>query len=94
MDFASFKHKALRGLFEANSTKGLDAAQINRLRAMLTELARAANFDDIQAPQGWRLHELKGDRAGTFSMTVTGNWRLTFKIEEGEIADVDLEDYH
>jgi toxin HigB-1 len=94
MEFTSFKHKALKGLFENDSTKGLDASRVNRLRAMLTELKRADNYADITAPPGWNMHELKGDRAGTYSLTVSGNWRLTFKIMNHEVVDVDLEDYH
>ena len=94
MEFASFSHKALRSFFKTDSTKGLDAAHITRLRAMFTELQRAENLADISAPPGWRFHELKGDRSGTYSLTVSGNWRLTFKIENDEVTDVNLEDYH
>jgi proteic killer suppression protein len=94
MEFRSFNHKALRNFFETDGTKGLDAAHVNRLRSMFTELKRAESLADFNAPPGWRLHELKGDREGTYSLTVSGNWRLTFKVENNEVADVDLEDYH
>lgn len=45
-------------------------------------------------PPGWHIHQLRGDRAGTWSVSVSGNWRLTFDIENGEVCDLDLEDYH
>jgi proteic killer suppression protein len=61
---------------------------------MLTELRRAENLADLNCPPGWRFHELKGDRAGTYALNLTGNWRLTFRIENNEVTDVDLEDYH
>jgi proteic killer suppression protein len=94
MDFVSFKHKSVRGLFEKDETKGLSADQVKRLRKILTALDAAPDLEGLVAPPGWRLHELKGDRAGTWSISVTGNWRLTFKVEGNEVADVDLEDYH
>ncbi|MDQ3687321.1 MAG: type II toxin-antitoxin system RelE/ParE family toxin, partial [Acidobacteriota bacterium] len=52
-----------------------------------------AQPSDVDLP-GYRLHELKGDRKGTWSLTVSGNWRITFTFSEGDAYDVDLEDYH
>jgi plasmid maintenance system killer protein len=49
---------------------------------------------ELGAPPGWRVHQLAGDRAGTWSISVSGNWRITFGIERGEITNLDLEDYH
>ena len=55
----------------------------------------AASLDELSVPPNYGLHELKGDRSGTWAMTVTRNWRLTFKIDEtGALVDMDLEDYH
>jgi len=51
-------------------------------------------MDDVQGPPGWRIHPLTGDRAGTWSMSVSGNRRITFPFENGEIRDLNLEDYH
>jgi proteic killer suppression protein len=51
-------------------------------------------MDGLQGPPGWRIHQLRGDRAGTWSISVSGNWRITFRIEGGEIKELDLEDYH
>lgn len=94
MEFVSFKHKGLRDFFESGSTKGISADQEKRLGRILTALAASPSLDDLVSPPGWRLHRLKGDREGVWSISVTGNWRLTFTVENGELADVDLEDYH
>jgi toxin HigB-1 len=51
-------------------------------------------MDDVLGPPGWRIHLLTGDRAGTWSMSVSGNWRITFTLENGEVRNLDLEDYH
>ena len=94
MEFVSFKHKGLRDFFENDSSKGISADQEKRLRKILTALAAAPSLDELVSPPGWRLHQLKGDREGVWSISVTANWRLTFRIENGELTDVDLEDYH
>jgi len=51
-------------------------------------------MDGVAGPPGWRIHHLTGDRVGTWSLSVSGNWRLTFTLDSGEISDLDLEDYH
>ena len=61
---------------------------------MLTAIENAEDIGEIGRFSGWRLHPLKGDRKGTWSMTVTRNYRLTFKMHDKSITDVDLEDYH
>jgi proteic killer suppression protein len=94
MEFGSFRHKGVRDFFETDSIKGISADQEKRLRKILTALAATPSLDDLVSPPGWRLHQLKGDREGVWSISVTGNWRLTFKVENGELTNVDLEDYH
>ena len=64
------------------------------MRRILTALVLAPDPERMLAPPSWRLHQLKGDRAGTWSISVSGNWRLTFRLEDGEIAGLNLEDYH
>jgi len=64
-----------------------------RLRRQLDVLNRARSTADMNIP-GYRLHRLKGDRAGTWSVSVSGNWRVTFTFEAADAFDVDLEDYH
>lgn len=94
MDVERITHKGLRRFFETGNAKGLvgDAA---RIRKMLAFIDAAGSFDELAAPPNYGLHELAGDKAGRWSMTVTKNWRLTFvKIDETTITDLDLEDYH
>ena len=94
MDIDSISHKGLRRFFETGNAKGLvgDAA---RIRKMLAYIDAAGSFDELALPPNYGLHELVGDKAGRWAMTLTKNWRLTFiKIDEMTIADLDLEDYH
>jgi proteic killer suppression protein len=67
---------------------------VKRIRNVLAFLVAASNIESLGAPPGWRVHQLAGDRAGTWSISVSGNWRITFGIERGEITNLDLEDYH
>jgi proteic killer suppression protein len=93
MEIGSVRHKALRRFVEAGETKGLIEPQ--RLADMLGLLRYAGSFDELITPPNFGFHPLAGDRKGTFAMTVTRNWRLTFtKVDERTIADLDLEDYH
>jgi toxin HigB-1 len=64
-----------------------------RIRRILTVLDAAETIDGIALP-GFRLHPLKGDRKGLWSVTVSGNWRIVFRFEGGDVFDVDLVDYH
>ncbi len=89
----SFKHKGLRKLFESGNTAGVDGHHVDRLRKILALLATAESIEDMKLP-GLNLHELKGARKGTWSVKVSGNWRITFRIENGDVFDVDYEDYH
>ncbi len=67
---------------------------VNRTRNILTALIAATDMERVDGPPGWRIHQLTGDRTGTWSISVSGNWRITFDIEAGDIANLDLEDYH
>jgi proteic killer suppression protein len=94
MDIQSISHKGLRRFFETGNAKGL-LGDVNRLRKMLAFIDAAASFDELTVPPNYGLHELVGDKAGRWAMTVTRNWRLTFiKLDEYSIAELDLEDYH
>lgn len=94
MDVESIRHKGLRRFFETGNAKGL-VGDVGRLRNMLAFIDAAASLDELAAPPNFGFHALKGDRAGTWAMTVTRNWRLTFRVNEaGELVDMDLEDYH
>lgn len=94
MQIESILHKGLRRFFETGNAKGLvgDTARIGRMLAFVTA---AGSLDELATPPNYGLHPLTGDRAGVWAMTVTRNWRLTFRITtEGALHDLDLEDYH
>lgn len=94
MDIDSITHKGLRRFFETGNAKGL-VGDVARISKMLAFIDAAGSFDELAVPPNYGLHELVGDKAGRWAMTVTKNWRLTFiKIDEMTIADLDLEDYH
>jgi proteic killer suppression protein len=67
---------------------------VSRVRRILTALIAASDIKALHGPPGWRVHQLQGDRAGIWSISVSGNWRLTFELRQGEICDLDLEEYH
>ena len=89
----SFRHKGLEVFFMTGSFKGIQATHAKRLRMQLAALDTATEIEDMNIP-GYRLHELKGDRKGVWSMTVSGNWRLTFTFDNGNAEIVNYEDYH
>lgn len=89
----SFRHKGLKRLFETGDRRGAIPNLAARLRRQLDVLNRARTTTDLNLP-GYRLHRLKRDRADTWSITVSGNWRITFTFEGEDAFDVDLEDYH
>ncbi|MFT5537608.1 type II toxin-antitoxin system RelE/ParE family toxin [Parasphingorhabdus sp.] len=95
MEIESIRHKALRRFFLTGQSRGLDGNLVERLRKMLSYINSVSSFDELVIPPNYGLHPLTGNRAGSWSMTVTKNWRMTFaKIDDETIADLDLEDYH
>ena len=88
-----FKHKGLKKLFESGISSGVKQQHVRRLRQILALLETAENLDDMALP-GLNLHELKGKRKGTWAVQVTGNWRVTFKLQKGDVLDVNYENYH
>jgi toxin HigB-1 len=94
MSIKSLRHKGLRRLAETGDSRGLPPAQVRKLTHMLTLLETAEAPEDMGLFPGWRLHRLSGNLAGFRSLTVTGNWRLVFRMEGGHAVDVDLIDYH
>ncbi|MGA7884709.1 MAG: type II toxin-antitoxin system RelE/ParE family toxin [Acidobacteriaceae bacterium] len=89
----SFRHKGVEVFFLTGSKAGIQPAHANRLRLQLTRLNAAIAPTDMNSP-GWRLHPLKGDLAGHWSVDVSGNWRLTFAFEGRDAVLVDYRDYH
>ena len=95
MQIESIRHKALSRFYLTGNAKGLDGKLIERLRKMLTYIVNSRDFEELKLQPNYGLHALTGDRAGSWSMTVTKNWRMTFtKIDEHSVADLDLEEYH
>jgi len=94
VDIESISHKGLRRYFETGNARGL-VGDVDRIRKMLNFINAAASFEELSTPPNFGLHPLTGDRASDWSMTVTKNWRMTFRLNErGSITDLDLEDYH
>ena len=94
MIIRSIKHRGLRRLVEDNDTRGIRTDLVNRVRNILAVLISAENMEGVTGPPGWRIHQLSGDRRGTWSIWVSGNWRITFDVDRDEIENLDLEDYH
>jgi len=89
----SFRHKGLRRFFETGSVSGIQASHAKRLRLILGRLNAARQPQDMNLP-GLRLHQLKGNRAGTWAVNVSGSWRITFRFQGEDAEVVDYEDYH
>ncbi len=89
----SFKHKGLQSFFETGSKKGIQAKHANKLRMQLAALNTAHDIEDMNLP-GYRLHQLKGQKKDIWSITVNGNWRITFEFIHGDAYIVNYEDYH
>ena len=89
----SFKHKGLRDFFEKGNSSKLNQAHVKKLRLVLAKLHAADAIGDMNFP-GSGLHQLSGDCKGLWAVSVSGNWRLTFKFENGEVTLLDYIDYH
>lgn len=89
----SFEHKGLQAFFETESKAGIQPAHAPKLKRQLARLNVATGPEDMNVP-GWRLHPLKGQLAGHYAVDVNGNWRMTFRFEDGDAVLVDYQDYH
>jgi proteic killer suppression protein len=96
MKIASVKHKGLRRLIEDDDGSGLQAAFVDKIRKMIAFLQAMQDVDELRAIPSWKAHQLGGDRRGTWSLAVTRNRRITFRVDRDEIEIVELnyEDYH
>lgn len=94
MRIRTVRHRELKRFIEEDDDRGIRRDLSRRVRRILTALQSAQDMDSLQGPPGWRIHPLSGERAGTWSISVSGNWRLTFDLEHGEVVNLDLEDYH
>ncbi len=93
MAILSFRHKGLERFFLRGTTAGIQAKHARRLRLILGRLNVAMAPRDMGLP-GLRLHPLKGERKGTWAVSVSGNWRITFDFSGPDVVEVDYEDYH
>jgi toxin HigB-1 len=89
----TFKHKGLKKFFETGSKAGIQAKHDRKLRMQLGAIDTATMIDDVDLP-GFKLHPLKGERDGIWSITVNGNWRITFEFIDGNAFILNYEDYH
>lgn len=95
MEITSIRHKALRHFAETGKPKGLPGNLVDRLRKMLAYLSVIETVEELKIPPNYGAHQLIGDLAGVWSLTVTKNWRMTFRINDAlGIENIDLEDYH
>lgn len=94
MQIRSTRNRGLKRLIEDDEDREIRRDLVKRVRRILTVLIAAEDMAGVNGPPGWRIHQLSGDRTGTWSMSVSGNWRITFEIEGDAIMNLDLEDYH
>ena len=89
----SFKHKGLKRLFDEDDTRKVNQDHVKRLTRILAALDAADSPEQLDAP-GWGLHKLKGELKDFYAVKVSGNWRVIFRFEDGDVLDVDYLDYH
>lgn len=90
---ASFKHRGLKALYEGKTPRRLAPEHVQKLSDILAVLDRSQTPRDVDLP-GLRLHPLKGDMKGRYAVSVSGNWRVTFRFVDGDAVEVDHVDYH
>ena len=90
----SFRHRGLERYYRRGDSCSLRQDLTARIRRVLSILDSAELVEDVELLPGMRLHPLKGDLAGFWSVSVSGNWRIVFRFEDGEASDIDLVDYH
>lgn len=89
----SFKHKGLQDFYEKGNSSSIQAQHRQKIRIQLVALNTATVIDDMDLP-GFRLHPLKGNMKGLWSIDVNKNWRITFEFKAGDVYIVNYEDYH
>jgi proteic killer suppression protein len=89
----SFRHKGLKAFFDTGNKRGISPGLAARIGRRLDVLNAALQIDDINV-HGFHLHRLKGERHEDWSISVSGNWRITFRFAKGDVYDINLEDYH
>ena len=96
MKIRNVVHRGLRRFIASNDSSALAPAVVEKVRNIVTFLQEIEDVRELQDVSSWKVHRLSGGRKGTWSLAVTRNWRLTFRVDdaEGEIFDLNYEDYH
>ena len=96
MQLVRFRDKGLRQLYQDGSARGVPSAMADKLRKLLLAMETVETLQQLERFPGWKLHPLKGELKGFWSLTVTGNWRLVFRYNEetNTASEIDLIDYH
>ena len=94
MGIRSIRHRGLRRLYENGDGRDLPTAQVEKIADILLAIDEAEHPQEVGLFPGWRLHPLKGELKGFWSVTVTGNWRVIFRFGRGDALDLDFVDYH
>ena len=88
-----FRHRGLKRFYERGDPSRVRADQADRIALVLADLDDARQPSDLDLP-GYRLHPLKGARSGFWSISISGNWRVVFRFDDGDVYEVELIDYH
>ncbi len=94
MRITGFRHKGLKRLYETGNPRGLRADLVAKIEDIIHAIEQARKIQQIELFPGWKLHPLKGERRGEWSVWVTGNYRITFRVSGEDVSEIDLEDYH
>ncbi len=96
MNLTRFRHKGLKRLYARDDARGVPSEMVDKLHKILFALETAENLDQMRRFPGWKLHTLKGELEGSWSLTVTGNWRVVFRYDKpsNSAEELDLVDYH
>ena len=94
MRIRSFRHKGLKRLYETGDPRGIRADLVAKIEDIIHAIEQARHVEQVGLFPGWKLHPLKGARRGEWSVSVTGNYRITFRVDGEDAGDIDLEDYH
>ena len=94
MSIRSIRHRGLGRLYRSGDGRDLPATLVEKISDIMLAIDEAAHPDEVRLFPGWRLHPLKGELKGFWSVTVSGNWRVIFRFEKGNAFDLDFVDYH
>jgi proteic killer suppression protein len=94
MGIRSIRHRGLRRLYQNGDGRDLPAALVEKISDVLLAIDEAKRPDEVGLCPGWRLYPMKGELKGFWSVTVSGNWRVIFRFQEGDAFDLDFVDYH